>query len=152
MRIFILLFLFISFQSVGAINRERYYSAFESKSLEKINKEIKLLQQHKSSVLKDAFLGAMIMKRAQFLKTPKEKVNVFKKGKELLESAIKKHPKNAEFRFLRLAIQENCPKLLKYNTNLNEDSEVITKQFTTLHSITRKHIKKYAQHSQKLNL
>ena len=152
MRLFIVLFLLIGFQSLGAINRERFYSVFESNSLDEINKEIQLLTKEKSSPQKDAFLGAMVMKRAQFLKTPKDKISVFKEGKNLLESAIKSQPKNAEFRFLRLAIQENCPKILKYNTNKEEDSKTITSRYSTMHHITKKHVKKYALHSQQLNL
>ncbi len=152
MRIFIILFLLIAFKSMGAINRERFYFVFESNSLDEINKEIQLLTKEKSSPQKDAFLGAMIMKKAQFLKTPKDKISVFKKGKNLLESAIKSRPKNVEFRFLRLAIQENCPKILKYNTNIDEDSKLIISQYSSMHHITKKHVKKYALHSQQLNL
>jgi len=152
MRFFIFLFIFISFQSVGAINRDRYYRVFESKSIDKINEEIKALNKEKSSTVKDAFLGAMIMKRSHFLKTPKEKVNEFKKGKILLESAIKKQPNNPEFRFLRIAIQENCPKILKYNTNMIEDALLINSKFSSLNSISQRHVKKYALHSKALNI
>ena len=152
MRIFTLLFLLISLQSMGAVNRDRFYRVFETKSIAKVNEEITALDKESPSVFKDAFLGAMLMKKAQFLKTPKEKINVFKKGKMLLESAIKKQPNNAEFRFLRLAIQENCPKILKYNSNINDDAHYIQVNYNRLNSIAKKHIKKYALHSQALNL
>ena len=152
MRILILLFIFISFQSFGTINRERYFSVFETKSIDKINEEINALNKEKPSDLRDAFLGAMIMKKAQFLKTPKEKVNEFKKGRVLLESAIEKQPDNIEFRFLRLVIQENCPKILKYNTNTEEDAQQIQSNFSSLNSTSQKYIKKYALHSILLKL
>jgi len=152
MRIFIILFLLISFQSMSAINRDRFYRVFEAKSIDKINEEIKSLDKESSSTLKDAFLGAMLMKKAQFLKTPKEKINIFKKGKILLESAIKKQPNNAEFRFLRLAIQENCPKILKYSSNINDDAQYIQMNYKNINSIAKNHIKRYALHSQTLSL
>ncbi len=142
----------ISFQSLSAINRDRFYRVFETKSIDKINEEIKALDKEAPSALKDAFLGAMIMKKAQFLKTPKEKINIFKKGKTLLESAIKKQPNNTEFRFLRLAIQENCPKVLKYNTNISDDAQLIQTNYVAINIIAKKHIKKYALHSKALNL
>jgi hypothetical protein len=68
-----------------------------------------------------AYLGAILMKTSEFQKTAGDKLKKFKEGKTLLEKAIQTHPNNVEYRFLRLMIQENSPKILKYNTNLKED-------------------------------
>ncbi len=152
MRIILFLFLFISFHSFSEINRVRFYQAIQSGSLKQVTEEINSLSKNKASINKDAFLGAMIMKKAQFMKTPKEKLTVFKKGRDLLESAIKKNPNNAEFRFLRLLIQENCPKILKYNTNREEDAELIQQKINTLPKVTQKQVRNYALRSHYLTL
>ena len=78
----------------------------ESKTL--VNAQISELKSAPDEV-KNAFLGAMIMKKAGLGGNPASKLKLFKQGHKLLEGAIAKDPENAEFRFLRLMIQENAP-------------------------------------------
>lgn len=152
MKLLSLLFLFIIFNSYAAIDKTKYYSVFESNSLEKIEAEIIVLKKQKTSAEKSAFLGAMIMKKSQFMKTPKEKIATFKEGKNLLEEVIRQYPNNSTYRFLRLAIQENCPKILKYNTQIHSDSQFIQMNFNTMDSITKKFVKNYSTTSKALTL
>lgn len=91
-----------------------------------------------------AYKGAAIALLAKQKKTVKEKRNMFIEGVSLLEFAIKKEPNAIEPRFIRLSIQENSPKLLKYKSNIDEDKFFLLKQFKTIKSPSlRNHIKDY---------
>lgn len=131
----------------ASIDKLSYYKAFESNSEEKIESKLSNLEKMSASTTKDAYIGALIMKHSQFWETPKEKATHFREGKNLLEQAISSKPTNAEFRFLRLAIQENTPKVLKYKINLEEDKNLIIEKFGTLDAIVKKVIKTYAKSS-----
>ena len=152
MRLLTLIFLLIAFNSAAVIDKAKFYSVFESNSLQKVEAQISLLQKGKASINKDAFLGAMMMKKAQFMKKPKDKIAIFKEGKTLLEKAIVKRPSNTIYRFLRLAIQENCPKILKYNSHIQSDAKIVKLNYATLDAISKKYIKRYAEKSKALIL
>jgi hypothetical protein len=63
---------------------------------------------------------------------PYTKFKYFVKGKESLEQAIKKDPRNIEYRFLRLSVQLNTPEFLGYNSNIKEDKLAIFNGVKTL--------------------
>lgn len=91
-----------------------------------------------------AYKGAAIALIAKHAKTLKAKKEGFIEGVTLVEYAITKSPNNIEARFIRLGIQENTPKLLKYKGNINEDKLFILKQFNSIKSSAlKKHIKDY---------
>lgn len=144
---FILLLLFGS-NGFTALDKDSFFKTLSSDSYEKIKTERLLIEK---STQNKAYLGAILMKEAQFLATPKAKLEQFKKGKVLLEQEIKEHPDNQEFRFLRLIIQENCPKALKYSANLKEDSALIIYAFSKNSASMKKIIREYAQTSKMLN-
>ena len=140
------------FNGSATINKTDFFSVFESNSLDEIEVQILVLEKEKSSNEKNAFLGALLMKKARFMKTPKDKIDVFKKGKVLLEDAIKKDPENTTYRFLRLAIQENCPKILKYNSQIQADAKIVKLNLSKLDATTKKYIHRYAENSSALIL
>ncbi len=111
--------------------RSSFYSAYSSEDTLLFNQQIHFLEQKENATL-TAFLGAMQMKKSAFLKTPKEKIEVFGNGKTLLEAAIKNENTNPEYRFLRLSIQENCPALLKYKNNIVGDAGLISEEYSRL--------------------
>lgn len=149
---FILLFaLTSSFVVTSSIDKLGFYKAFQSDKKATMDSKITALHKYSASNQKDAYLGALTMKKSQFEKTPKEKAQVFKSGKVLLEKAITKAPKRVEYRFLRLAIQENTPKILKYNTKIKEDSDMIHSSYKTLDATLKRVVKKYAESSKNLN-
>ena len=91
-----------------------------------------------------AYKGAAIALVAKHAKTLKAKKEGFIEGVTLVEYAITKSPNNIEVRFIRLGIQENTPKLLKYKGNIDEDKHFIIKQFNSIKSSAlKKHIKDY---------
>ena len=95
-----------------------------------------------------AYKGAAIALQAKHSKSLKRKKEGFVKGVSLVEYAIEKAPHNIETRFIRLGIQENTPKLLKYKGNIEEDKHFILKQFIHIKSSSLKnHIKDYISQS-----
>ena len=134
-----------------SIDKLNFYKVFESNSESLINLEIKKLRKLNPSNTKDAYLGALLMKKSKFQKNIKEKIEIFKQGKSLLEKAIQRNPKKIEYQFLRLVIQENCPKILKYNSEIKEDVETIYNSYHNLELSIKKVVKKYAQKSKNLN-
>jgi len=71
-----------------------------------------------------AYRGAAEMTMANCVFNPWKKYNYFKKGKNALEQAIQKEPKNLEIRYLRFLTQSYLPFFLNYN-NLEEDKKFI---------------------------
>jgi hypothetical protein len=92
------------------------------------------------------------MRRAGIGGNPASKLKLFKQGHKLLEEAIAKDPKNAEFRFLRLIIQENSPGVLGYKNEEQKDSEFIRKSYNSLPEELQKTIADYNKKSKVLKL
>lgn len=98
----------------------------------------------KNSTTLVAYKGASISLMGKHAKKIKDKRDLFIEGVSFIEFAIKKSPNNIEVHFIRLGIQENSPKLLKYKKNIEEDKHLILKQFNTIKSSAlKKHIKDY---------
>ena len=70
----------------------------------------------------------------------------------MLEAVISANPKNVEYRFLRLIVQENAPKVLKYNTKIKEDAKIIKAGYQKVTSSVKQAIVSYAKKSVNLNL
>ncbi len=147
---FSVLLVVLGIASTTLIDKFSFYKAFQSNSQEKIESKLSGLAKVRQSNSRDAYIGALTMKHSQFEATSKEKIAVFKEGRNLLETAIKKDPKNAEYRFLRFAIQENAPKILKYKMNMEEDKNMIISNYKSLDPTLRKIIKEYAKQSANL--
>ena len=147
--------LFILFSSLPFMNLsvdiDNYYTVFSGKSIQNINQLITELEQQEHTTINKAYKGALLAKKADFEDSVTKKIKTFKIGVQLLEIEIKKFPKETEFRFLRLCIQENCPKILKYNKNLDEDAKIITNNFSKLTNKLKIIIANYAKTSKVLD-
>ena len=138
------LILVLSSWSYSSITRAEYYPVFKGDSsteMEKLVEKLEPTDQQK------AYLGALKMKLAGLQKGPSIKLKTFKEGRELLETEIKKEPQNIEWLFLRLAVQENAPKIVKYSDNLSEDSQFISNHFSSAPLELQKIIKNYTSSS-----
>jgi hypothetical protein len=102
--------------------------------------------------VRDAFMGAMIMKKSSFRYPPALKLHLFKQGNKMLEAAIKQDTTNTEFRFLRLMIQEHAPKVLGYKDDVGRDSEYIRKTYKLLPEEVQHTIADYSKKSKYLKL
>lgn len=134
----------------GKFDKESFYSAISLDQVELIDRQIEILEQS-SIVERSAFIGALLMKKAELVKTPKEKLSLFKKGRTDLEKAINENTKNTELRFLRLMIQENAPKILNYNENIGSDSTYLTENFSSLSADVQKAVIEYSKKSKVLD-
>ena len=64
-----------------------------------------------------AYKGAALALQSKYVGTKESKRENFTKGVGLIENAIKQEPNNLELRIIRLSIQENTPKMMKYKMN-----------------------------------
>lgn len=129
--------------SLSRFDKSVFYQSLKSDSVEEIQLQIEKLDEVKDRNI-DAYKGTLLIKMSRYLNAPKDKLTSFNRGKALLESAITAYPDNIEYRFLRLTIQENCPKMLNYNQNIEEDSQLVVQHFSDFDTITQKAIKGYA--------
>ena len=141
----------VNFHLSSDLNRATFYKAMESDNKTLVDAQISALNSAPADV-KNAFLGAMTMRRAGIGGNPVSKLKLFKKGHKLLESAIQQDPNNTEFRFLRLMIQENAPGFLGYKVDEEKDSEFIRKSYKSLPEDLQKTIADYNKKSKVLKL
>lgn len=131
------------------INLTDFYSSLESQDTAKLNSFL-LVLENDSGLISQAYTGALLMKKSGMQKTAKEKLSMFKKGKALLEDAIKKENKNGEFYFLRLIIQENCPDFLKYKDNIKEDVDAVKQMYKKFSPALKQVVIDYSKKSKAL--
>jgi len=151
---FLSLFILIIFSAFTPekIEKAEFYKALSGGVEESIDRVIQKLEGEKETALVSAYKGALLMKKAGFVKGVNGKVKTFKKGAKLLEAEIKSDPENAEFRFLRLAVQEHAPGILKYNKNLDEDKTVVIKAYEKFDSALKSIVSAYAGSSKIIKL
>jgi hypothetical protein len=124
--------------------------AIESNDSAKINQQ-KILLKNLTIKEKQAYEGALLLKQAGIISNKKDKLDSFKSGKNKLENAIEKDSTNAEYRFLRLIMQENLPKILGYHKALEKDNIYIRKNFKTLSVVVQRAILNYSAQSKILS-
>ena len=94
-----------------------------------------------------AYKGASIAIKAKHEKGVKQKKEGFIKGITILENVIKSNSNNIEARLIRLSIQENTPKVLKYKANIESDKKQILLLFDKQSSDLKEYIKNYVKQS-----
>jgi hypothetical protein len=147
-----ILFIIHNFIVVNAqhFDKSLFYKAIALEDVDRVDEQLNILKS--SSITgKEAFEGTLLMKKAGLVHNPKKKLSLFKSGHQDLEKAINKDRDNAEFRFLRLLIQENAPGILNYNDDLKKDSEYIRKSFKSLSPVVQDAIRDYSKKSKILN-
>ena len=135
--------------SAQEFDKSVYYSHLSTKDIDVLNKELNTVKRLPLPQ-RNAYEGALLAKKAGLASGPMEKLNLFKSGKKKLENAIKTDNQNPEFRFLRLIIQENSPKIVEYKGEIKEDSEFVKKNFNSLPDSLKKVISDYSKNSKVL--
>lgn len=102
-------------------------------------KKLENVKQDKNAVLL-AYKGASITLKAKYTKGIKNKKKLFKQGVVILEKQIAKQPNHIELRLIRLSIQENIPKILKYKKHIFQDKKFIQNNFK---KVKNKKLKNY---------
>lgn len=107
----------------------------KSATNEKACKElIKLLKTYdlKDRPLFLGYEGSAVMMMANHVFNPFSKWSYFKRGKRMLQKAIKSDKKNIELRFLRFTIQKNLPSFLGYDDHIKTDKKFIISNISQL--------------------
>ena len=130
-------------------DRGAFYSAISSKELEKVDSQLDVLKAATVNN-REGFEGALLMKKAGLIVGAKKKLDMFKSGHDKLESVLSKDTSNTELRFLRLIIQENAPRILKYRKEIEKDSENIRKNYKNLPPAVQQAIVNYSKNSKVL--
>ncbi len=132
-----------------SFDKSAYYKLMEKATTEDIDKQLKIIESS-AGINNDAYTGALLMKKAGVVKGPSKKLSVFKSGNKKLEAAIEKDNQNAEWRFLRLIIQENAPKILGYRSDIKKDAAFIQSNFKKLSPEVQAAVLDYRKHSDTL--
>lgn len=98
------------------------------------------VEKNDKNIVLSSYKAAAITLKSKYEKGLKRKKQLFKEGALLLEENIKKEPNNIELRLIRLSIQENVPKILRYKKNITEDKHFIYKN---LHQVKNKKLRNY---------
>lgn len=126
--------------------REQYFSA--SKSKENAEKFYTLMSKcNKENKVFLAYKGAATALKSKFTADKKLKKSLFVDGIAMVENAVKSESNNAEIRLIRLSIQENTPKILKYKSNIEEDKTLILTVFDKQNASLKEYIKLYIKQS-----
>lgn len=150
LRLILILLPVLSIASEG-VDKAEYYAVFAKGDLQQINQELDNIRSI-SFPEKEGFEGALLMRKAGKRTLVKDKLSDFKAGGRKLEAAIQADSTNAEYRFLRLCIQENAPHFLGYHSDLDRDNLYIRRHFKQLSPIVQDAIKAYSQQSHVLKL
>jgi len=135
----------------AGFDKSAFYSSMASNNLEEINNQLIILKGVTINE-KEAYEGALLMKKAGLVSKAKEKLSLFKSGRLKLEAAIKKDKENTEFSFLRLIIQEHAPKIVEYRNDLKNDSLLIRSNYKNLPQVVQQAINEYSKNSKVLKL
>ncbi len=109
--------------------------------------QLENISKHDEIVLV-AYKGAVTTLKSRYQNGFKNKKTTFKEGVSLINFAIEKQPNNIEIRFVRMSVQQNVPKFLGYNFNLEEDKKFIFSRLDKVKSPElQSYIKEYILHS-----
>ena len=138
------LFIFILLAGIAPYTAEAgpyqdFYNAIQSSDSAVISAQIKSLE-NSSIKEKEAYSGALMMKMSGIVKSGLEKLKIFKAGRIKLENSIRQDSLNAEYRFLRLIIQEHVPDFMNYHSKRVEDAKMISESFGKLNATLQKAI------------
>ena len=85
--------------------------------------------------------------------SPVKKWKCFSKGKDSLDELISANRDNVELRFLRLTIQDNSPKILGYNSNIEKDKDFIYSKLDEISDVDLKdRIVNYLRHNSMIKI
>lgn len=132
------------------LDKAAFYEIMDRGKLDEVDQEIDIVN-NASLPEKDGYVGALLMRKADLQKLPSQRLRSFKAGRIKFDPAIAAYPDNVEFHFLRLAIQEHAPKIVKYNKDIEADKKIIIKGFKNLAPVVQHAIIDYTKKSKVLS-
>ena len=153
--VFVAVFLFAAGFMQRSIAQEEFkksafYDTMASGDLSAVENQLTVIQAS-SIANKDGYEGAMLMRKAGLVKGAKKRLDLFKAGRIKLETAIAADNENTEFHFLRLAIEEHAPKIVKYHNDIDKDKAIVQKNFKSLSPSVQHAILDYSKKSKVLH-
>lgn len=121
-------------KNIPSINEIRNLYENSLKSKDDCKKLIVILEPYKNDPLYLGYSGCATMMMAKHVFSPLSKMSYFKKGKLMLEDAIKADEKSFELRFLRFTAQTNMPSFLGYHDNIEKDKKFILNSFSEINN------------------
>jgi hypothetical protein len=157
MRTILILILLLHFGSArtqgqngrAGFDKRSFYHDLSSDDIQAMNRQLDILSAANFAG-KDAFEGALMMKKAGSEKEARKRMDGFKTGRHKLEHEIARDTANAEFRFLRLVIQEHLPKGIPYRADMDRDASLLIRKMNSLPEETRDAVQHYARSSARL--
>jgi hypothetical protein len=128
-----------------------FYNVMSGNDVASIDDEITVVQ-NSSTKNKPGYYGALLMKKAGLISGASKKLKLFKQGRIELETALLNEPENTEYHFLRLAIEEHAPKIVKYHNDIEADKAIIKKNFKELSPAVQHAILDYCKKSNILHV
>jgi hypothetical protein len=98
-----------------------------------------------------AYFGAAIALKAKYGGNIREKREFFEQAVEHIEAAIQADSNNPEIRLIRLSVQENSPRIVKYKDNMDEDKAFILEHFASQSTAVKRCIRDYVSNSDFFN-
>ena len=129
-----------------SLDRSAFYRTMSSQKIEDVDKQLKLVRSS-AFAGREAFEGALLMKKAGLIAEPHLKLRLFKSGYKKLDASIKADSANGEYRFLRLMIQEHAPGFLGYRSDLKKDSAYIRKSYKDMALEVQQAVLNYSRQS-----
>jgi len=130
-------------------DKAAFYNVMSSGDMASIDNELNIVEDA-SLNNKEGYEGALVMKKAGFPANAHKKLKLFKEGRIKLESALLADNENTEFHFLRLAVEENAPKIVKYHADIEKDKLFVQKNFKNLSPAVQHAILDYCKKSKVL--
>ena len=153
-KILLIFLMFFGVVKAGAaqekFEKAAFYTVMDSGDLDAINNQIEIVKAS-SSNNKEGYEGALLMRKADKISTPAKKLKYFKAGRIKLETAMLADNDNTEYHFLRLAIEEHAPKIVKYHGDIENDKLIIQRNFKNLPQSVQHAIIDYCKKSKVLH-
>jgi hypothetical protein len=130
---------------VQKFDKAAFYRVMASGDISAINDELNVVKDN------GGYEGALLMRKAGLVKKPKDKLAFFKAGRIKLETALLTDNENVEFHFLRLAIEEHAPKIVRYRKDINKDKDLVIRNFKSLSPAVQLAILDYCKNSKVLH-
>lgn len=138
-------------QELNVLRLEYPTATIDMHTAEALSKSLSQITEEDDATL-IAYKGALLTLKAKFSRAIRDKKKYFKEGATLLEHAIAKAPENIEIRCLRMGVQENAPKILKYKGDLEEDKQFILDQYPLIKDEKIKaFVQGYVSHSEQFS-
>ena len=132
-----------------AFEKAAYYNTMAGGDADAIDKELAVVEASGLNN-KEGYEGALLMKKAGLVNGARKKLDLFKAGRIKLETAINADNGHTEFHFLRLAIEEHAPKIVKYHADIADDKAMVIRNFKTLSPAVQQAIIDYCKNSKVL--